>query len=400
MKSTALRGILVLVVTLAVSIPAAAVFVSQWEPTKFGIGEGVTKKGTVGEYFEELKGTFDDPPWYTPVFVTLLGKIFGFRGPVFDPPYYLLEGKEPGGTMVLWGGTHPVEPAGVVACDLFLENAKVTKGRLFIIPEASYNGFTSTKIGQADIVKYRIKTDFGYRAFRLGERGTNPVVQWPDPDVYTNPVTGQSLAGEEARNFNRVHPGIPDGYPTEKVSYALMQLIRKEKADVAIDYHEAPPDRPLVNAMAVHERAMELASTAILNLELEGIKMRLEQSPKNLRGLSHREIGDSTQAKAILIETQSPYHGPLRGRNDEKALLTAKDEFLVLASKMGRTSVKHTPEGVPIDLRVARHVTAVIAIADALSEIEPERAVKIEGMPSYEGMIKNGIGHYMKEVKK
>ena len=399
MKSTALRGITLLLVTLLISLPAAVVFVKQWEPTTFVKGPGVTRAGTVGEYFEGLKGTFDDPPFYLPIFVTVVGKIFGFKGPVYDPPYYLLEGQEPGGTIVLWGGTHPVEPAGVLACDLLIENAKVTKGRLFIIPEASYNGFTNTKIGQADIEHYRIKTDFGYREFRLGGRGTNPVVQWPDPDVYTNPNTGQSLAGEESRNFNRVHPGDPRGYPTEKVSYGLMEMIKKEKADVAIDLHEAPPDRPLVNAMAIHERANTLASTAILNLELQGIKMRLEMSPKNLRGLSHREIGDSTQAMAILMETQSPYHGPLRGRNDEKALLTAKDEFLVLASKMGRTSVKHTPEGVAIDLRVARHATAIVAIADALSEIEPERGVKIEGMPSYEDMIKNGIGHYMKEVK-
>jgi hypothetical protein len=398
MKSTALRGTIVLLIALVVSIPAAVVFIEQWEQTRFVKGEGVTRTGTLGDYFEGIKGTFDHPPFFVPIFVPILGKIFGFKGPIYDPPYYLFEGKEPGGTIVLWGGTHPVEPAGVVACDLFLENAKVTKGRIFIIPEACYNGFTSTKIGQADIVKYHIKTDFGERVFRLGERGTNPVAQWPDPDVYTNPVTGQSLAGEEARNFNRVHPGIPNGYPTEKVSYALMELIRKEKADVAIDYHEAPPDRPLVNAMAVHERAMKLASTAILNLELQGIKMRLEQSPKNLRGLSHREIGDSTQAMAILIETQSPYHGPLRGRNDEKSLLTAKDEFLVLASKMGRTSVKHTPEGVPFNVRVARHVTAVIAIADALSEISPEKGVKIEGMPSYEELVKNGIGKYMKPV--
>lgn len=398
MKSTAFRGIVLLVIALLVSLPAAVAFIKQWGPTLFVKGPGVTRVGTVGEYFEGIKGTFDDPPSHIPVFIPLMGKIFGLEGPIYDPPYYLLEGQEPGGTIVLWGGTHPVEPAGVLACDLLIENARVTKGRVFIIPEASYNGFSNTKIGQADIDHYRIKTDFGYRVFRLGGRGTNPVAQWPDPDVYTNPNTGQSLAGEEARNLNRVHPGTPTGYPTEKVSYGILELIRKEKADVAIDYHEAPPDRPLVNAMAIHERAKTLASTAILNLEMQGIRMRLEMSPKNLRGLSHREIGDSTQAKVILMETQSPYHGPLRGRNDEKALLTARDEFLVLASKMGRTSVKHTPEGVPIDLRVARHVTAVMAIADALSELEPEKGVKIEGMPSYEDMIKNGIGHYMKEV--
>ena len=140
-------------------------------------------------------------------------------------------------TIVLWGGTHPVEPAGVLASDLLIENARLTQGRIFVIPQANFNGYTNTKIGMGDIDRYRIPTDFGHRTFRLGGRGTNPVCQWPDPDVYTNAVTGQSLAGEESRNLNRTHPGTPHGYLTEKGSFALLELIRKEKADIAIDLH-------------------------------------------------------------------------------------------------------------------------------------------------------------------
>jgi predicted deacylase len=370
-----LRGITVLLAVIMISLPAAIAFKKQWVPDTFVRGPGVTRTGTLSEYFDGLRGT------------------------VQEVPYYLLEGSEKGGTIVLWGGTHPVEPAGVLASDLLIENARLTQGRIFVIPQANFNGYTNTKIGMGDIDRYRIPTDFGHRTFRLGGRGTNPVCQWPDPDVYTNAVTGQSLAGEESRNLNRTHPGTPHGYLTEKGSFALLELIRKEKADIAIDLHEAPPDRPLVNAMAVHERAKALASVAILNLELQGIKMRLEISPKHLRGLSHREIGDYTQALAVLMETQSPYHGPLRGRSDEKSLLTAKDEFLVLASRMGRTSVKHPPEGVPIDVRVARHVASIIALADAFTELYPDKPIKIEGMPSYEEMVRNGIGHYMREVK-
>jgi len=66
---------------------------------------------------------------------------------------------------------------------------------------------------------------------------------------------------------------------------------------------------------------------------------------------------------------------------------------------MGRTpGAKHTPAGVPIDLRVARHVTATLAIIDALNELYPDKAVKVEGMPSYQDIIKFGLGHYMKLV--
>jgi len=99
---------------------------------------------------------------------------------------------------------------------------------------------------------------------------------------------------------------------------------------------------------------------------------------------------------AMLFETQSPYHGPLRGRADEANLLYAKDPFLVLASKMGRTSVKHTEEGVPIDLRVARHVTSIVETANALTELYPEKGIKIEGAPSYNDLLK-GIGNYLRK---
>lgn len=376
MNRRVVRGIVVLLVVAAVSSPAAIAFVRQWEPDVIVRGPGVTRIGKLSDYFEGIRGTAN------------------------DPDYYLLEGKEPGGTIVLWGGTHPVEPAGYLAPILLIENARVTRGRVFVIPQINISSFGNTKIGIGDVDHFTIKTPFGSRRFRFGGRGTNPIDQWPDPDVYTNFMTGQSLAGEESRNFNRTHPGRPNGYLTERLSYALMEMIRKEKADVAIDLHEAPPDRPLVNAFAIHERAADLASLAILNLEAQGVKVRLEMSPKYLRGLSHREVGDHTQAMAILMETQSPYHGPLRGRADEANLLTAKDPFLVLASNMGRTSVKHTSEGMPLDVRTARHVTSVVEVANALTELTPERGVTIEGAPPYEGMVKNGIGAYFKQPGK
>jgi len=367
-----IRGILVLLLVLLISSPAALAFIRQLQPDVILKGPGVVRTGKLSEYFDGIKGTRN------------------------DPDYYLLEGSEPGGTIILWGGTHPVEPAGFLAPILLIENAKVTKGRIFIIPQINISSFGNTKIGIGDIANFGIKTPWGERRFRFGGRGTNPVDSWPDPDVYTNFMTGQSLAGDESRNLNRTHPGRPNGYLTERLSYALLQMIKKEKADVTIDLHEAPPDRPLCNAFAVHERAAELASLAILNLESQGIKMRLEMSPKYLRGLSHREIGDHSDAMALLFETQSPYHGPLRGRADEANLLTAKDPFLVLASKMGRTSVQHTEEGVPIDLRVARHVTSVVEVTNALSELDPEKGITIEDVPTYEEMIE-GIGLYFKQ---
>ncbi len=119
MTRTAWRGILVLIVVGALSSPAAIAFIRQWQPDVIVKGPGVTRMGKLSDYFDGIKGTEN------------------------DPDYYLLEGKEPGGTMILWGGTHPVEPAAYLAPMLLIENAKVTRGRLFIIPQINNSGWVT-----------------------------------------------------------------------------------------------------------------------------------------------------------------------------------------------------------------------------------------------------------------
>lgn len=368
------RAIVLLLLGVLYTVPAALEFVKQWEPEPIVTGPGVTKKAMLSDYYEGLKGTAG------------------------DTEVYILEGKEPGGTIMLMGSTHPVEPATLLTSVVYVENAVVEKGRMIIIPRANASGYTATEPGQGYPSRYEIETDFGSRWFRFGMRNTNPIHQWPDPDVYTHYLSGQKLAGAEAGNLNRSHPGRPGVRLTEKIAFGLSELIRKEKVDVSIDLHEAPPCRPLVNAMCVHEDAMDLSAYAVMLLEMEGVTIRLEASPKNLRGLSHREWGNFTDTKAILIESTSPMHGPLHGPATTDLILTAKDEVYEWASRIGRTVQKHTAAGVPIEVRVGRHATSVMAIAEALSDLEPENAVSITGIPSYQEFVDNGVGEYLKPV--
>ncbi|HSA95848.1 MAG TPA: succinylglutamate desuccinylase, partial [Acidobacteriota bacterium] len=66
--------------------------------------------------------------------VVKLGDYFApIKGTTNDANVYVLEGKEPGGTVVLLGGTHPEEPAGRLAAWIFAENAVVERGRLLVI---------------------------------------------------------------------------------------------------------------------------------------------------------------------------------------------------------------------------------------------------------------------------
>ena len=106
------------------------------------------------------------------------------------------------------------------------------------------------------------------------------------------------------------------------MAYAITELIRKNNINLTIDLHEASPEYPVINAIVSHEKAMGIASQVAMNLEFEDIAISLEPSPVNLRGLTHRELGDYTDTYAVLMESANAAQGRLRGRTDEALVLT------------------------------------------------------------------------------
>jgi hypothetical protein len=151
--------------------------------------------------------------------------------------------------------------------------------------------------------------------------------QWPDPDIYLHFPSGQTLSGNQTRNLNRAFPGKKDGDYTEQLAFAITELVKKERVDLVIDHHYASPEYPVNNAVVAHEKAMPLASAVVMNLDLRGIKIGLEPSPQNLRGLTHRELGDHTEALAVLMETTNPSQGRLRGTTNADLVVTGKDRM-------------------------------------------------------------------------
>ena len=179
----------------------------------------------------------------------------GIKGTPADTAVYIQEGAEPGGTMLVLGGTHANEPAGVVAAVVMLERADVRRGRLIIVPYANMMGRSHTFPQDAHPQTFSFTTPGGNsRTFRYGSRTTNPVYEWPNPDIYIHPASGQTMAGMERSNLNRAHPGVADGGITERLAYGFMQLIKAEQVDIAIDLHEASPEYPVVEAMVAHEK--------------------------------------------------------------------------------------------------------------------------------------------------
>jgi len=327
--------------------------------------------------------------------ITRLSEWFGaLEGTRADTEVYILDSGKPGGSALLLGGTHPDEPAGFLAAILLVENAVPKAGRLYVIPHANPSAAGHPDIMEGEPRRFTLAGASGPRTFRFGSRATNYIDQWPDPDIYIHASSGQRLSGSETRNLNRAYPGRPDGTFTERLAYGITSLVRKEKIDLEVDLHEASPEYPVICAIVAHERAMPVASEAVLNLELDGVKIGLEPSPANLHGLSHRELGDATGTLALLMENCNPSQGRLRGRTDEALILDGKDEMYLRAAKLGRLFVPYDENGWPIQVRVGRHVAGLQAIYAAFSNQHPDRAVVLDGLPTYDDCVKKGLGPY------
>jgi predicted deacylase len=337
------------------------------------LGDGVTAVGTLGDYFD------------------------GVRGTINDCNIYIMEGAEPGGTLLLLGGSHPEEPAGRLAPWLVVENGVVQQGRLIVVLSANRSATTVTRLGGAYPQDYSIETAWGERTFRMGDRWSNPLDQWPDPEVYIHHPSRQHLAYSDIRNLNRTWPGRPHGTLTERTTHAFMELIRREGVDLVIDLHEAELQYPVISTIVTHESGEELATYTSMMLSDMEFNMGMEYSPKALRGLSHREIGDHSDAVSLLFETPEPFLDATRGRTTRAQLLTGQDEFVMKAGRYGLLFERMDEDGWPIDVRVGRHVSATLQTMEAWSELNPDRPMSVAGLPRYAEIIERGLGYWLKD---
>ena len=341
------------------------------------ISDGVDRVVSLGEYFDGISGTIN------------------------DCNIYFLEGDKPGGTMLVLGGSHPEEPAGRLAALIMAENARMEQGRLILVLSTNRSATTVTRPSGAYPTSYSIKTDWGERRFRMGDRWSNPLDQWPDPEVFIHYPSGQNLAYVDIRNINRTWPGRANGTLTEKTCYAFMKLIKQEDVDIVIDLHEAELQYPVINTIVAHDRGQELATLVSMMLsDFEGFSIGTEFSPKNLHGLSHREIGDHSDAISLLFEAPEPFLDATRGITGEKQLLEGKDEFVVKAGKHGLLFAPIDENGWPIKVRVGRHTSTVLQTMESWNEFYPGKEIVCTNVPRFADLVENGVGTYLNDPAK
>ncbi|MDP2816585.1 MAG: succinylglutamate desuccinylase [Rectinemataceae bacterium] len=381
MKKHHITAAVFLILALGATIVAGSSFLSMRKPEAIVRGPGVSEVSMLSSWFPGLKGTAGDTEVY-----------------IMKPAGISADQAQAGASMLILGGTHPNEPSGFMSAVLLIENAVMNAGTLYVIPRANNSAFTHNDPQEGSPQRYSITTAFGSRTFRYGSRATNPIHQWPDPDVYIHASSGQSLSGNETRNLNRGYPGRADGTLTEKICYGITELIKKEKVTITVDLHEASPEYPVNMAMVAHPNAMGLASETVIGLEMQDILIRLEPSPVNLRGLTHRELGDFTETLPVLMETPNASQGRLRGRTNEALVLTGIDPWYVKAEKLGRLYVPYDEKGHPLEERVGRHLAGIAELAFSWTLNNAERALEFTGIPAFAELQATGLGAWLKPV--
>ncbi len=366
-----IKSILLIVIAAILIISSIQLFKHRHYMMPIVAGSGVTKVIKLSDYSKGLKGT------------------------IGDTNVFFLEGKEKGAKMLILANTHSNEPAALLAALIILENAVVEKGTLIIIPHFNNSAGRNTRPGDGYPLYFEIPTDWGSKKFRMGNRDASPLDQWPDPDVYIHYPDKQLLSFIDARNTNRTWPGRPNGPLMERVTYGAMQIMREEKVDMAIDVHGAETMFPVTNCIVAPEKSIRIATMASLTVKArEGFDNHVEPSPSGFRGLSHREIGDYSDTMPFLLEAPLPFLDQPTGPKTVDLLLSGKDPFLLSLSKKKKLFVPYDETGWRMEKRVGQHCSVILELVRQFSRKFPDKAIKLQNVPRYAEILKNGIGHY------
>ena len=375
-------NIVVFIVALLFAVPASVDFLKMHKNEEIAENPNLTEVKMLSAYAPRLKGTD------------------------LDTEVYFFDSGVEGGTFLILGGTHPNESAGMLSAVALIENIEVTEGRGIIIPRTNNSGFTHTSPldGMQDFFTLTL-SDGSERSFRVGNRLTNPVDQWPDVNYYEG-TSGRTIYGTEnpeVRNVNRLYYGTEDGVLTEQVCYGIYNLINEEGVDLTMDTHEGSPeflylDCTMVNMKRDNTKAMSIASDMALSMNFDDLDMRVEYSGVTSYGLSHRSLGDNTDSMMTLMETYNPSMGPLHGKMDDDLIINGNEPNYYEAHKDGYIYFQVPEDGYPLIERVARHIACIEYLSEAYSWEYPEKAISFTGLGDYYTIVEGGFEKLLKPI--
>ncbi|HCO69284.1 MAG TPA: succinylglutamate desuccinylase, partial [Mesotoga infera] len=189
----------------------------------------------------------------------------------------------------------------------------------------------------------------------------------------------------------------PDGFLAEKVSFAAMEMIRNEGIDIVIDLHEAEAMYPVTNCIVAPEKSMPYAVGAAFYVKgREKFENHVESSPIGYRGLSHREIGDWSDAYPFLLESPGVHLDQITAAKTPELIIDGIDPFVLKAGEKGLLYVPYDENGFSIDRRVGQHSSVIQEIMVQWTKKNPDRGFKVSA-PKHADIVENGLGFYFKD---
>ncbi len=176
-------GAALLLCSVTVALLPAPAFTRMRRPDLVVPGPGVSRVAALSAYHPPLRGTPG------------------------DTTVYVLEGRQPGGTVLVLGGTHGDEPAGYIAAVILVERSRVRRGRLIVVPRANESGFTHN-VPQEGHPQRSASTRRRAAALHLRRPRHQPGPSVARP-AGLHAGSGQALSGSETRNLNRAYPAEP-----------------------------------------------------------------------------------------------------------------------------------------------------------------------------------------------
>ena len=176
-----------------------------------------------------------------------------------------------------------------------------------------------------------------------------------------------------------------------------MEMIRNEEIDVVIDLHEAEAMFPVTNCIVAPDKSMSYAIGASFYVKgREKFENHVEASQVNYRGLSHREIGDWSDAYPFLLESPGVHLDQITAAKTVDLIMDGKDPFVLKAADKGLLYVPYDENGFSMERRVGQNSSVIQEILKQWSKKNEDRAFTLTA-PKYAEIVEKGLGAFFSD---
>ena len=145
---------------------------------------------------------------------------------------------------------------------------------------------------------------------------------------------------------------------------------------------------------------MTLGTTAVTNCLINNLPFKVEISGITSYGLSHRGIGDNTNALCTLFETCNPAMGSLHEKMTEKLFKEgiSQNYYTLHQNGVYGNAFVFDETGWPIEKRTAYQMNMSMELLNTFSELYPDKPIKVSGLPDAQYMLANGLEATLKSL--